>query len=89
MSIYVSAVTTTVIVAALGAAAVALVVVLALLWTRRSSRAQDDRIAAAVSDVNQRVEATLHELSAALERAEEELEVRRLLRLLPHGSGLG
>src|SRR5438270_6232770 len=73
------AMTTVVVAAAVAAAAVALVVIFALVWSRRSATAQDDRIAAVVSDMNERMEAMLQELSAALQRAEEESRRSRTL----------
>src|SRR5207237_2948650 len=66
-------------VAVLSAATVVLVVIAVLAWSRRTADAQDDRIAAVVSDMNERMEAMLQELSAALERAEEESRRSRTL----------
>ncbi len=71
--------TTTVFVAAIAAAGAVIVVLLLFLLSRRSSRATDDRIAAVVADMNQRMEAMLQELSAALERAEEDSRRNRTL----------
>ena len=59
------------------------VLVLAVLLVRRSGRAADDRIAGAVADMESRLEAVVHELSAALERAEEENRRGRVLGDLP------
>jgi diguanylate cyclase (GGDEF)-like protein len=70
---------TTVVVAVVAAALVALVVLLVLFVSRRSSRQQDDRIATVVADMNTRMEAMLHELSSALERAEDESRRNRTL----------
>lgn len=61
--------------AALGLALLALVVML----LRRSGRAADERIAAAVADMESRMESMVHELSQALVRAEEEGRRNRML----------
>jgi diguanylate cyclase (GGDEF)-like protein len=70
---------TTAIVAAAAAALVLLLLVLCLVLWRRASRRQEERIAAVVADMNARMEAMLQELSAALERAEEESRRTRTL----------
>ncbi len=60
-----------------------LVVVLAvLLLTRRSRRSADDGIAAAVAEMNTRMESIVRELSQALEHAEEQSRRDRVLGAL-------
>ena len=69
----------TIALAALSAVLALLVVILAaLLVTRRAARA-DERIAAAVADMNTRMESMVRELNEALEAAERESKRSRVL----------
>ena len=70
---------TTALIAAIAALAVCVVVLCVLLLTRRSSRDADERVAVAVADMNQRMDAMLEDLTRALERAEEEGQRTRTL----------
>ncbi|HVM17924.1 MAG TPA: sensor domain-containing diguanylate cyclase [Gaiellaceae bacterium] len=70
----------TVALAVVSAVLALLVVVLAvLLLVRRSDRGTDERIAAAVAEMNDRMESMVRELGQALERAEEESRRSRTL----------
>jgi GAF domain-containing protein len=60
------------LIAAVAVLGVCVVVLGALLISRRSRRGADDRVAAAVAEMNQRMDAMLDDLTKALERAEEE-----------------
>jgi len=60
------------LIAAVAALGVCVVVLAALLLSRRSRRGADDRVAAAVAEMNERMDAMLGDLTKALERAEEE-----------------
>jgi len=60
------------LIAAVAALGVCVVVLGALLIARRSRNGADDRVAAAVAEMNQRMDAMLEDLTQALERAEEE-----------------
>jgi len=63
---------TTLLAVASGALALLVVLLGALLFARRSDRSTDERIAAAVGEMNDRMESLVRELGQALERAEEE-----------------
>lgn len=70
---------TTVLVVAVAALGVCVVVLLALLATRLSGKKDDARVAAAVGELNGRMEAMLADLARSLERAEEEGKRSRAL----------
>ena len=63
---------TTALIAVIAALGVCVVVLGALLLSRRSARDADERVAAAVADMNERMDAMLEDLTHALERSEEE-----------------
>jgi diguanylate cyclase (GGDEF)-like protein len=63
---------TIVLIAVIAALGVCVVVLGALVLGRRSARDADDRVAAAVAEMNERMDTMLDELTGALERAEEE-----------------
>jgi hypothetical protein len=63
---------TTVLIAAGAAFATLLVVGLVVLAARRRRRGADDRLTLAMSEMNTRMEAMVKELTAAVERAEDE-----------------
>src|ERR1051325_10690892 len=73
--------TTTTVLIAVGAALATLVLVsLALLVrSRRSSRGGEQQLLELVSDMNERMESMVHELSDSLERAQEEGRRNRYL----------
>jgi len=63
---------TIVLIAVISALGVCVVVLGALLLSRRSEHDEDDRVAAAVAEMNDRMDTMLEELTGALERAEEQ-----------------
>ncbi len=71
--------TTTALVAVVAALGACVVVLVALFVARRSGRAADARVTAAVAEMNGRMEAMLTDLRRTLERAEEEGRRNRTL----------
>jgi len=70
------------LIAAVAALGVCVVVLGVMLLNRRSARGADDRVAEAVAEMNQRMDAMLDDLTSALERAEEEGRRTRTLSTL-------
>ena len=70
------------LIAAVAALGVCVVVLGVMLLNRRSARGADDRVAEAVAEMNQRMDALLDDLTSALERAEEEGRRTRTLSTL-------
>ncbi len=68
------------VLAAVGGAVLVLLVALLVVWAgRRADRRADERVAAAVGDLNARMEEMVRELGAALERAEADGRRARVL----------
>src|SRR5687767_13405947 len=70
---------TTVLIACMAAGAAAAILAVAFLLVRRSRRVGEERVVDAVTQINDRMEGMVRELSHALERVQEEHRRSRVL----------